>query len=96
MAMFGNQAHFATPHALNYPPLEKPLRTYTSLHLAVVRGDSTYLNRMLDFRVSIVPAGSRRRPVAALGGWLPDTEMLTLLLDADCRLTCVRQTERPP
>jgi hypothetical protein len=81
MAMFGNQAHFATPHALDYPPLEKPLRTYTSLHLAVARGDSTYLNRMLDFKV---PIDLRDRDGAPLLHWAvarPDTEMLTLLLE---------------
>ena len=53
MSWFGNRAHFATPHALAGSPPEQPLRTYSLLHIAVARGDSSQVERLLDAGVPV-------------------------------------------
>jgi hypothetical protein len=54
MSSFGNMAHFATPHALpNRAVPERPLRTVSLLHLAVVRNDTAAAAAALDAGIPI-------------------------------------------
>jgi hypothetical protein len=90
MSAFGNMAHFATPHALpRRTTPQRPLRSVSLLHLAVVRGDANRAARAIDAGVPIdVRAYDGLPPIH----WalIPDgTAMVELLLsrgaDVDAR-----------
>jgi ankyrin repeat protein len=53
MSLFGNRAHFATIEAIQGPPPDKPLRTYSLLHIAVARGDAAQIERFLNAGVPV-------------------------------------------
>jgi Ankyrin repeats (3 copies)/Ankyrin repeats (many copies) len=81
MSCFGNRAHFATPHPLPENLPDKPLRTDSLLHIAVARGDSAEVRRLLD---AGLPADLLARDGLAPLHWAlarEDTSMLSLLLE---------------
>ncbi len=81
MSCFGNRAHFATPYPLPENLPEKPLRTHSLLHIAVARGDSAAVRRLLD---SGLPVDLLARDGLAPLHWAiarEDTSMLSLLLE---------------
>ena len=47
-SMFGNRVQFATPHALPTTPPKQLLRTHSSLHIAVARGQLEAVRSYLD------------------------------------------------
>lgn len=81
MMCFGNRAMFATPHQLNSPCPDRPLRTYSLLHIAVARGDTDRTKALLD---QGVPIDILDRDGLAPLHWSlarTDTSMANLLLD---------------
>lgn len=46
--LFGNLAHFATPHKLTVPRPDVPLRSYSLLHIAAARGNLDQAKALLD------------------------------------------------
>ena len=81
MSMFGNRAFFATPHQVVWRDPDKPLRTYSLLHIAVARGDASTIEAKLAAGVPIdLLAGDGLAPLHwALAG--DDLAIMTLLLD---------------
>ncbi len=81
MSCFGNRAHFATSDPIPKSLPEKPLRTDSLLHIAVARGNSTEVSRLLD---AGMPADLLARDGLAPLHWaiaLEGTSMLSLLLE---------------
>jgi hypothetical protein len=81
MSVFGNRAHFATSSPLTWAPPEKPLRTHSLLHIAIARGDTSEVMRLLD---AGVPVDLLARDGLAPLHWAvarEDTGMLGLLLE---------------
>ncbi|MBZ5542608.1 MAG: ankyrin repeat domain-containing protein [Acidobacteriia bacterium] len=81
MSMFGNRALFATPHQVVGRDPDKPLRTYSLLHIAVARGDAPRIEAELAAGVPIdLLAGDGLAPLHwALA--CNDPAIMTLLLD---------------
>lgn len=52
-SMFGNLAHFATPHRFSLLPPDVPLRSFSLLHIAVARGDLAAAQAQLDLGVPV-------------------------------------------
>ena len=81
MSMFGNRAFFATPHQVVWRDPDKPLRTYSLLHIAVARGDASMIEAKLAAGVPIdLLAGDGLAPLH----WdlaCDDPTIVTLLLD---------------
>ncbi len=93
MSCFGNRAHFATPHPLPENLPDKPLRTDSLLHIAVARGDSAAVRRLLD---AGLPADLLARDGLTPLHWAiarEDTSMLSLLLERGSPVD-VRSVER--
>ena len=80
-SMFGNLAHFATPHELPLSVPEKPLRTHSLLHIAVARGDTAGVQEHLQRGIPIdLRAGDGLCPLHwALSR--DDTAMLAYLIE---------------
>jgi hypothetical protein len=80
-SLFGNLAHFATPHELPFSVPEKPLRTHSLLHIAVARGDSSAAQGQLQRGIPLdLRAGDGLCPLH----WAiarDDTAMLAFLID---------------
>jgi hypothetical protein len=47
-SLFGNLAHFATPHKLTLAPPDVPIRSNSLLHIAAARGDADRARALLD------------------------------------------------
>jgi len=53
VSMFGNRALIATPHRFDRPDPDRPLRTYSLLHIAVARGDAPAIEEYLAAGIPI-------------------------------------------
>lgn len=51
--LFGNFAHYATPHRFTPTPPTRPLRTHSLLHIAIARGDLAGAQDQLDRGIPI-------------------------------------------
>jgi hypothetical protein len=92
MSHFGNLALFATPHAIVSEVPEKPLRSYSLLHISVAKGDKVAVDAYLTAGVPVDLLAAdglaplhwaltvRRRRVPLIGSWARDTVMLQHLL----------------
>lgn len=81
MSCFGNQVQFATASSLPADLPERPLRTYSLLHIAVARGDRRLVEAQLD---AGMPADLLDRDGLAPLHWgltQPDAGLLRLLLE---------------
>jgi hypothetical protein len=81
MSMFGNRASFATPHPIARRDPDKPLRTHSSLHIAVALRDAPMIEAKLAAGIPIdLLAGDGLAPLhwALIGD---DLAMMILLLD---------------
>jgi len=81
MSIYGRAAHFATPYALGFEPPEKPIRTYSVLHIAVARGDAARVRELLDQKVPVDLLDRDGLPPLHWALARPDREMLNLLLE---------------
>ena len=81
MSMFGNRALVATPHRFARLVPDRPLRTHSLLHIAVIRGNASAIDEYLAAGVPIdLLAGDGLAPLHwALA--TNDPAILTLLLD---------------
>ena len=81
MSMFGNRALVATPHRFARLVPDRPLRTHSLLHIAVIRGNASAIDEYLAAGVPIdLLAGDGLAPLH----WALATDnpaILTLLLD---------------
>lgn len=53
MSVFGNLAHYATPHRMTWQDPDRPLRTMSLLHIAAARGDTSGIDARLDAGVPV-------------------------------------------
>jgi hypothetical protein len=81
MSMFGNRAFFATPHQVVRCDPDKPLRTQSLLHIAVVRGDVPMIEAKLAAGVPIDLLASDGLAPLHWGLARDDPAIMTLLLD---------------
>jgi ankyrin repeat protein len=78
MSMFGNQASFATPHPIARRDPGKPLRTHSSLHIAVALRDVPTIEAKLAAGIPIdLLAADGLAPLH----WARDLAIMSLLLE---------------
>lgn len=88
-SVFGSMAHAATPHEIQAPAPERPLRTHSLLHIAVARGDAAGVEAQLALGVPIdLPALDGLPPLH----WAMSPAMQELLLSRGSAVD-VRSTE---
>jgi hypothetical protein len=83
-SLFGNKALFATPHPIPREVPDKPLRSYSLLHIAVARGDGPAARALVD---AGLPIGLRDRDGLTPLHWAvsrPDAAAPDLVLSLGC------------
>ena len=80
-SMFGNRAFFATPHQIVRQDPDKPLRTHSLLHMAVVNGDVPMIEENLAAGVPIDLLAGDGLPPLHWALACDDPTIVTLLLE---------------
>lgn len=81
MSAYGRAAQFATAHTLHFEPPEKPLRTYSALHLAVRQGDAARVRELVNQKIAWDILDRNGLPPLHWAVARPDSGMLELLLE---------------